>query len=210
MADRVFLERPKLHPRPVRERGKPAPVHWLNFEGEKYASSSRLERVRVLSFLWVTAASNRKHSRLEIWTLGSLERQGWGILGGRSANCGPNREMPLLPAFVPGGFICSSKRFGAAPFPPSRDQGKRAAQMGRPRAGIASNCVVIFRLVCGCVNGTKRAGYGVSNRSGSRLVFQIYCSASMPAALSSNCSARRTSSKRASKSSGRRRRFSAP
>lgn len=39
---------------------------------------------------------------------------------------------------------------------------------------------------------------------------QMYCCASISAALSSSCSARRTSSKRASKSSGRSRRFSAP
>jgi len=52
--------------------------------------------------------------------------------------------MLPLPAFVPGGFICSSKRFDAMPFPPSRARGRWAAQMGRPRAGIASNCAVIL------------------------------------------------------------------
>ena len=66
--------------------------------------------------------------------------------------------MLPLPAFVPGGFICSSNRFGAVPLPPSRDQAKQAAQVGRPRAGIASDCVVILRLLCGCVNGTDRLG----------------------------------------------------
>ena len=51
-------------------------------------------------------------SRLEFW---NLELRGWkldrrrrGILGRRSANCGPNREMLPLPAFAPGDFICSS------------------------------------------------------------------------------------------------------
>jgi len=59
---------------------------------------------------------------------------------------------------VPGGFICSSKRFGAVPFPLSRDLAKWVAQLGRLHAGIASDCVVILRLLCGCVNGTERLG----------------------------------------------------
>lgn len=104
-------------------------------------------------------------NRNKIWggayAFWALEREGRGILGRRSANCGPNREMLPLPAFLPGGFICSSKWFGVVPFPPSRDQAKSAAQMGRPRAGIASNCVVILRLLCGYVNGTERLGLEV-------------------------------------------------
>src|ERR1700675_136718 len=94
-----------------------------NFGVEKYASFSRLERSRMVCFLRLTAVSNRLPSRLEFWTFETLKRLGPGILDRRSANRGRNREMLPLPAFVPGGFICSSKRFGAAPFPSRRDQG---------------------------------------------------------------------------------------
>src|SRR5271155_3924714 len=123
-------------------------VIWSGFAGEKSASTSRLELVRVLSFLWVTTVSNRRDSRLEF---GAFE--GRGILGRRLADCEPNREMLPLPAFVPGGFMCSSKRFGAVPG--RFRSGQVGGSEGRPRAGIASNCVVILRLLCGCVNGTE-------------------------------------------------------
>src|ERR1700685_788099 len=63
--------------------------------------------------------------------------------------------MLPLPAFVPGGFICSSKRLGAVPC--DVGQGKWATQMGRPRAGIANDCVIIFRLYLEGVNGTESA-----------------------------------------------------
>jgi hypothetical protein len=126
-------------------------VIWRRFAAEKSASTSRLEPMGGVCFVGVTAVSNRSDSRLEIWTF-----EAGGILGRRSTNCGANREMLSLPAFLPGGFICSSKRFGAVPFPPLRDRAWWAAQVGRPRAGIASNCVVILRSLCGCVNGTER------------------------------------------------------
>ena len=128
-------------------------VIWSGFAGEKSASTSRLELVRVLSFLWVTTVSNRSDSRLEF---GAFE--GRGILGRRLADCEPNREMLPLPAFVPGGFMCSSKRFGAVPG--RFRSGQVGGSEGRPRAGIASNCVVIVGLYLGVVNGTARLGSG--------------------------------------------------
>jgi hypothetical protein len=62
------------------------------------------------------------------------ERPVPGIFARRSANRSRKPEMLPLPAFVPGIFICSSKRFAAAPFPPKRDQRKRLAQESQPGA----------------------------------------------------------------------------
>jgi len=152
-----FLADQPQHPGSNWGRGEPAPLRGRrsNFGSETRASFSRLELSGRLSFLWVTLVSNRSASRLEFWSLGTLGRPEPGILGRRSMNRGPNREMLPLPALVPGSFICSSNRFGAVPFPPSRDQGKSAAQMGRPRARTTSNCVIILKLYLRRVNGTK-------------------------------------------------------
>ena len=165
---------PTQNPVPNRGRSKPAPLRGplvrSNFGGEKYAANSRLELMRILCFVWVTAVTSsfrraessartrRSASRLEFWAF-----EGRGIIGWRSANCGPNREMLPLPAFVPGGFICSSSRLGAASC--GFDQDAWAAWMGRPRAGIASDCVIILRLLCGCVNGTERLGSRLSTKT---------------------------------------------
>jgi len=68
----------------------------------------------------------------------------------------PEREMLPLPALTPGIFTCSSFSIWRAPF--LTTQGKRTARMGRPRAGTASNCVIIVRLDLGGVNGTNGLG----------------------------------------------------
>jgi hypothetical protein len=71
--------------------------------------------------------------------------------------------MLPLPALVPGIFTSSSSRLGAVPF--LTTQGKRAARMGRPRAGTASNCVIIVRLYLGGVNGTDGLGPNLGSRN---------------------------------------------
>ena len=110
---RPTLASPRAHPSAAFDVSSLCPSQ---SSSKNHAPFSRLEPSRILCFVWVTTVSNRNASRLEFRTIETLERLGRRILVGRSANCEPNREMPPPPAFVPGAFICSSKRLGAAPY----------------------------------------------------------------------------------------------
>ena len=106
--------RPNSNQQPMNTQTQPG--REINPLPYRDTSFSRLEPASGACFLAVTTVSNRLHSRLEFRSFGTSEKPGRGILGRRSANCEPNREMLPLPASVPGIFICSSNRFARRPY----------------------------------------------------------------------------------------------